>query len=425
MRRYRLLSLSPCENKVRRRGSGPTKTMSETPPSTSPTSGVSSAEVSLRTVALVFLKLGTIAFGGPAAHVAMMEDEFVTRRQWLAREQFLDRLAVANLLPGPSSTEMAILIGYEKRGWLGLLVAGCSFILPAAIIVGAIASAYVRYGTLPRVNGVLYALKPVVIAIVIQAFWRLARAAVKTKWLACVGVVAASLYAIRVHEVLILGISALLAGTTALYRAPASSTGGAAVFFLPSLRASRVSAFYAATTAAAAPFGLWRLFGVFAKIGAVLFGSGYVLLAFLRADLVDRLHWLTEKQLLDSVAVGQITPGPVFTTATFIGYIVGGVPGAIVATIGIFLPAFLFVAFSGFLVPKIRRSPVAASMLDGVVVGSLALMGAVAWQLGRAAIIDIPTVVIAIAGTALLLTLRIKPAWLIVAAGIFGWLYRG
>ena len=175
----------------------------------------------------------------------------------------------------------------------------------------------------------------------------------------------------------------------------------------------------------AAPFGLWRLFLVFAKIGAVLFGSGYVLLAFLRADLVDRLHWLTERQLLDAVAVGQITPGPVFTTATFIGYIIGGTPGAVIATVGIFAPAFLFVAISGLVIPKIRRSRVAASMLDGVVVGSLALMGVVVWQLGRAAIIDVPTLVIAIVSTALLVRFRVNSAWLIVAAGAFGWLYRG
>jgi chromate transporter len=291
-------------------------------------------------------------------------------------------------------------------------------------MVGAIASIYVRYGTLPRVSGILYALKPVVIAIVVQAFWKLARSAIKTKWLACIAVLAAALYAIRVHEVLILVISALLAGIPLLYRVLTSARGS--VFScLPLVTAFHTPAFFVAATASTAPFGLWRLFWAFAKIGAVLFGSGYVLLAFLRADLVNRLHWLTEQQLLDSVAVGQITPGPVFTTATFIGYIVGGTPGAIVATTAIFLPAFLFVAASGFLIPKIRKSPVAASMLDGVVVGSLALMGVVAWQLGRAAIIDVPTIVIAIVSTVLLLTLRINSAWLIVAAGAFGWLYRG
>jgi chromate transporter len=380
---------------------------------------ISPTDVSLKAIALAFLKLGTIAFGGPAAHIAMMEDEFVSRRGWLSREQFLDRLAAANLLPGPSSTEMGLFIGYEKRGWPGLLVAGCAFILPAAILVGAIASAYVRYGALPQVSGVLYALKPVVIAIVIQAFWKLARAAVKTKWLAAIGLIAAGLYTIRLHVLAILALSAILASLPTLAHTRRYRLNSH--FFFPVINPAG-SLFVMSGTAA--PFGLGRLFLVFAKIGAVLFGSGYVLLAFLRVDLVERLHWLTEKQLLDAVAVGQITPGPVFTTATFIGYIVGGVPGAVVATIAIFLPGFLFVGASGLLIPRIRKSRLAGSMLDGVVVGSLALMGAVTWQLGQAAIVDLPTLGIAIVSTALLLTVRLNSAWLIAAAALFGWFHR-
>jgi len=379
--------------------------------------GMSTALVSLKEMTLVFLKLGTIAFGGPAAHIAMMEDELVTRRQWLTREQFLDRLGAANLIPGPSSTEMAIFIGYEKRGWPGLLIAGCSFILPAALLVGVIAAAYVRYGSLPQVSGVLYALKPVVIAVVVQAFWKLARSGVKSKWLGTVGVVAAVLYGIRVHEVLILAIAAVLALAPLLYqcfrRSPALPALAWPLSFTPVLAANVVTV----------PVNLLRLFLAFAKIGAVLFGSGYVLLAFLRGDLVNRLHWLTEKQLLDSIAVGQVTPGPVFTTATFIGYIIGGLPGALVATVGIFAPGFVFVALSGFLIPRIRRSLMAGAMLDGVVVGSLALMGVVAWQLGRAAIIDVPTLVIAVASGVLLLRFRVNSAWLIAAAGAFGWIH--
>jgi chromate transporter len=383
--------------------------------------GTLTVEVPLGEVALVFLKLGTIAFGGPAAHIAMMGDESVTRRRWLTREQFLDRMGAANLIPGPSSTEMAIFIGYEKRGWPGLLIAGCTFILPAAIMVGAIANAYVRYGTLPQVNVVLYALKPVVIAVVIQAFWKLARTAVKTAWLGFEALIAAASYALRVHEVLILAIAAIFAGAPVLYHALRTRAFLPALFLTP-ITPARAVAIFAATSA---PFGLWRLFLVFAKIGAVLFGSGYVLLAFLKADLVDRLHWLTERQLLDAVAVGQITPGPVFTTETFIGYIIGGTPGAIIATIGIFAPAFLFVGVSGVVVARIRKSMMLASMMDGAVVGSLALMGVVAWQLGRAAIIDVPTLLIAIVGAALLLSFRVNSVWLIAAAGVFGWLYRG
>ena len=380
--------------------------------------GPRAADVSLTELALAFIRLGSIAFGGPAAHIALMEDEFVTRRRWLTREQFLDRLGAANLIPGPSSTEMAIFVGYEKRGWPGLLVAGCSFIVPAALLVVLIAGAYVRYGSLPQAGGVLYALKPVVIAIVIQAFWKLARTAVKSKWVAVVGVASAVLYGMRVHEVLILVIAAVLAAAPIVYGKlksvrewPAAGIG---------LAAPPVA--LAATASVAVPVALWPLFLVFAKIGAVLFGSGYVLLVFLRADLVNRLHWLTEQQLLDSVAVGQITPGPVFTTATFIGYVVAGLPGALVATVGIFAPAFVFVALSGWLIPRIRRSMVAGAMLDGVVVGSLALMGVVAWQLGRSAIVNMPTFVIGTVSAALLLTFRINSAWLIAAAGVFGWL---
>jgi chromate transporter len=260
-----------------------------------------------------------------------------------------------------------------------------------------------------------------VIAVVIQAFWKLARTAVKTAWLGIVALIAAVSYALRVHEVLILAIAAILAGAPLLYRALRTRPLLPA-FFLTPMTPARAVAIFAATSA---PFGLWRLFLVFTKVGAVLFGSGYVLLAFLQADLVDGLHWLTERQLLDAVAVGQITPGPVFTTATFIGYIIGGTPGAIIATIGIFAPAFLFVGISGFVIPRIRRSTIAAAMMDGVVVGSLALMGVVAWQLARAAIIDLPTLVIAIVSTALLLRFRVNSVWLIAAAGAFGWLYRG
>jgi chromate transporter len=390
--------------------------------------------VSLASVCLAFLKLGTIAFGGPAAHIAMMEDEFVTRRRWLTREQFLDRLAAANLLPGPSSTEMTIFIGYEKAGWPGLLVAGCSFILPAAILVTLIAAAYVRYGSLPQAAGVLYALKPVVIAVVVQAFWKLGRSAMKSVWLAAVGVAAAVLYVLHLHEVVILAIAAGITGALCLYRQARSSHRlpmailapfgvGPALVGAASVAGSPARAVFA-RAGVDAPAGLWRLFLVFAKIGAVLFGSGYVLLAFLRGDLVDRLHWLTSQQLLDSVAVGQITPGPVFTTATFIGYLVAGLPGALVATVGIFAPAFIFVAVSGLLIPRIRRSKLAGAMLDGVVAGSLALMGVVAWQLGRAALVDIPTVVIAVASLILLLRFRVNSAWLIAAAAAFGLIWR-
>jgi chromate transporter len=386
--------------------------------------------VSLWTLATAFLKLGTIAFGGPAAHIALMEEEFVRRRQWLTQQEFLDRLGAANLIPGPSSTEMAIYIGYTKRGWPGLIVAGCCFIIPAAILVCAIAAAYVRYGSMPRVGGVLYALKPVVIAVVLQAFWKLARSAVKTMWLGALGIAAATLAFFQMDSLLILAGAGVLAGLPVLlgnFKSKSATT--AALIWLKNSLPLRPRILLTTTAAAsglaAVPFSLWRLFLTFLKIGSVLFGSGYVLLAFLRSDFVLRLHWLTEKQLLDSVAVGQVTPGPVFTTATFIGYLVGGVPGAAVATVGIFLPGFLLVAVSGPLIPRIRRSRLAGAILDGVIVASLALMGVVTWQLGRAALIDPLTIAITIVSAILLFRWQVNAAWLILAAAIVGMIHGG
>src|SRR5215475_10702303 len=288
-------------------------------------------------LAWVFLRLGTIAFGGPAAHLAMMEEEVVRRRAWLSRDEFLDLLGATNLIPGPNSTEMAIHIGRRRAGWPGLLVAGSCFILPAALIVTALAWAYVRYGSLPQTDALLYGVKPVVIAIILQALWRLGRAALKTKSLALVGAVGILLNFLGVHELVILfgagtaiGLGSMVAGR--MRRGESLSLIPAAFLLRTALAAPATSS-----------FGLWPLFFFFLKVGSVLFGSGYVLLAFLRADLVERWRWLTEPQLFDAITAGQVTPGPVFTTATFIGYVLGGLPGAIVATVGIFLPAFFFV----------------------------------------------------------------------------------
>lgn len=369
---------------------------------------VSPEPVSLTEIALAFLKLGTIAFGGPAAHIAMMEDEFVRRRKWLSHQEFLDRLGASNLIPGPSSTELAIHIGFSKRGWPGLLVAGCCFIVPAAILVALIAAAYVRYGSLPRVEHILYAIKPVVIAVVLQALWNLGRTAVKSAWLAVIGVGGVAAYLLHTHELVLLAAAGLAAAAPLLVR----SRRTAMLLLAP----------IGAVALKPAPFGLARLFLTFLKIGSVLFGSGYVLLAFLRSDFVDRLGWLTEKQLLDAVAVGQVTPGPVFTTATFIGYLVGGGRGAAVATIAVFLPAFILVAASGPVLPKIRRSAVAGAFLDGVIVGSLALMAVVAWQLGRAAIVDFTTAAIAGVSAVLLFAFRVNSAWLVIGAAVAGWM---
>lgn len=379
--------------------------------------GHSTKAKELTALAGLFLKLGTTAFGGPAAHIAMMEDEVVRRRGWLTREEFLDLLGATNLIPGPNSTEMAIHIGHRRAGWPGLLVAGCCFILPATLIVSVIAWAYVRFGKLPNAEGLLYGVKPVIIAIVAQALWGLGRTALKTKPLAVIAAAAAALSFLGVNELLILfGTGFLVLSARSVMRKSASPITPL-LGIAPALPLA-VSA--GATAVAAAPFGLWPMFLFFLKVGSVLFGSGYVLLAFLRADLVDRWGWLTENQLLDAIAVGQITPGPLFTTATFIGYLLGGAPGATLATVGIFLPAFVFVAISGPFVTRLRRSPALAAFLDGVNAASLALMAVVTWQLGRVALCDWPTASLALISVVLLLRYRLNSTWLVLGGAAVG-----
>jgi chromate transporter len=373
----------------------------------------------LRELAVLFLRLGTLAMGGPAAHVAMMEDE-VVRRRWMTHERFLDMLGVCNLIPGPNSTEMAIHIRQLRAGFSGLVGAGACFILPAAAIVMAIAWMYVRYGTMPQAVGLLYGIKPVIIAVVLQALWGLGRTAIKSRLLAAIAIVSfvAALFDVNEMIVLIGGGVVMMAIRAVEDRDAARATLAA----LPTVatRASAVKPAAIAAAVVAVPFSLTTLFLFFLKVGAVLFGSGYVLLAFLRTDLVDRLHWLTQAQLLDAVAVGQVTPGPVFTTATFIGYILGGFRGAVVATLGIFLPSFFFVSISGPLIPHLRRSPLAGAFLDGVNVGAWALMAAVTLFLARAAVVDVVTMILAIASAFVLIRYRINSAWLVIGGGLIG-----
>lgn len=364
----------------------------------------------LRDLAWVFLRLGATSFGGPAAHIALMEEEVVRRRGWLTRERLLDLLGAANLIPGPNSTELAIHIGHDQAGWRGLVVAGVCFIAPAMLIVMAIGWAYARWGALPATTTLLYGVKPVIIAVVGQALCGLARTAIKSWQLGalCAAAIAAS--ALGVNELVILlaaGVAAVSAHSRALRSVPAA--------FVPlaSLAPAKVAS-------ALAPFGLGSLFLFFLKVGAVLYGSGYVLVAFLRADLVQRYHWLTETQLLDAVAVGQVTPGPVFTTATFIGYILGGPAAAMLATLGIFLPAFVFVAASGPLLPRLRRSPHAGALLDGVNVASLALMAVAIAQLARDALVDLQTIALAVVSAVLLMRFRVRSTWLVLGGAGFG-----
>ncbi|MGA3166769.1 MAG: chromate efflux transporter [Terriglobia bacterium] len=386
-----------------------------------PVSAGTERSATLKEVAWLFLRLGTTAFGGPAAHAAIMEDEFVRRRGWLTREKFLDLLGAANLIPGPSSTEMAIYIGYQRAGWRGLLLGGVCFIVPAMLLVLAIAWAYVRYGRLPQVSGVLYGVKPVIIAVVLQAILGLGRIAVKTRFLALIGLLAALLAISNLNILIILvGAGTMLALGRWLRQEGPRSAKPLAILLALALAVMVVELVPTMRSGPAVAFGLGPLFLYFVKIGSVLYGGGYVLLAFLRTDLVARWHWLTSAQLLDAVAVGQVTPGPLFTTATFIGYLLGGPLGALIATVGIFMPAFFFAAISGSLVPRIRRSAIAGAFLDGVNVASLALMAVVTVQLGRAAIVDLLTLALAAASALLLLRFRVNSAWLVLGGGLIG-----
>ena len=373
---------------------------------------------SLAELARLFLRLGITAFGGPAAHIAMMRDEVVERRHWLTDTEFLDLLAATNLIPGPNSTEMAIHLGYKRGGLPGLLLAGSCFILPACLIVGAIAWGYVRYGDTPQVGWLMYGVSPVIIAIVAHALWKLGKSAVKGPLSALIGALVAGLALAGWNELGLLALGGVVMVGARLGRP------GIAAGMLAALGAGGTLFAQGAATIAV-PVTLTRLTLFFLKVGSILFGSGYVLLAFLRADLTDRWGWLTDQQLIDAVTVGQVTPGPVFTTATFIGYLLGGWAGATLATIGIFTPGFLFVAISQPLLPRLRDSATTGALLDGVVVASLGLMASVTWHLGRSAIVDVPTVGLTIVAAAILLTLRPNSSWLVLGGGAAGWVLRG
>jgi chromate transporter len=368
----------------------------------------------LAEVTLFFLRLGVTAFGGPAAHIAIMRDEVVKRRKWIDDQGFLDLLGAANLIPGPTSTEMAIYLGFRRVGWRGLVLAGVCFISPAMLIVLALAWAYVRYGSTPAAGGILYGVLPVVIAIVAQALWGLGQKAVKGWLTAVAGVAVAGLYFMRVNILVLLLAAGLVVMLGENWRR--LKTVKVSVILLPLSGAGLAGG----AAAAAAPFSLLLLFLNFLKIGSVLYGSGYVLLAFLRADFVTRLGWLTDKQLIDAIAIGQVTPGPVFTTATFIGYLLGGLPGALLATLGIFLPSFFFVAISSLFIPYIRNSAWASGFLDGVNVASLGLMLGVTVQLAATALVDPITIVIALVSLGLLFRFHTNTTWLIAGSALLG-----
>ena len=366
-----------------------------------------------REVALLFLRLGTIAFGGPVAHTAMMREELVRRRGWVTDERFVDLMGATNLIPGPNSTELAIHLGYDRARWRGLLLAGLCFIVPAALIVTALAWAYVEYGDTPSAEWLLYGVVPAVLAIVAWALVALLRTVVKNVWLGLLAAVGLAAYLLGVHELAVLFGGAAVAGLARL-----ASRAGRHALLAP------LAVLYPDPTAGQ----LGQLFLTMLKIGAVLYGSGYVLLAFLEGDLVDRLGWVTEQQLLDAVSIGQVTPGPVFTTATFLGYLVAGLPGAFLATVGIFLPSFVFVGLLTRITDRLRASPWTATMLDGLNATALALMAGVSWELGRSALVDGWTAGIFGATLLLMWRTRLNSAWYVaggaaagILLGLLGW----
>ncbi len=388
----------------------------------------------LRELVALFLKLGTISFGGPAAHVALMETEVVGKRQWLTRQQFLDLLGAANLIPGPTSTEMAINVGFVRAGWVGLCVAGVSFILPAAVITGAFAWAYVRFGALTQAVSVLAGIKAAVIAVIAIAIWRLGKTAVKGVGLAVLGGLSLAAFFLGVNPIAILfggGLLGMLARRAASVRAAAallispllsrgpfasSTPRGTLTVWLRPLGAIAVTS---AAVAGIRP-SVYQIGMFFLKVGAVLYGGGYVLLAFLEQGLVQQHAWLTHRQLLDAVAIGQFTPGPVLSTATFIGYILGGAPGAAVATVAIFLPSFFYVALLAPVLFRLRQSAWMAAFLDSVNVCAVALMGGVTFRLAGDVLRGWPFWGIAAAALLVLLRWKLSPAWVVLGGGIAG-----
>jgi len=366
--------------------------------------------VGLVALGLLFARLGSTAVGGPAAHIALMQRELVEERGWLSNAEFLDLVGASNAIPGPTSTEVAMYTGRRHGGIPGLVVAGLGFIAPAALIVGVLAWAYVRYGTRPAVGDVLAGVKPVVVAVVLMAVVRLGRAAFTSRLLMAIGAGVLAAYLAGLNEpVLLLAASGAAATAGGWRRHPPGTAALAAVIGVPAL----------AATQTANP-DLPRIFGAFLKIGALLFGSGYVLLAFLRRDLVLSYGWLTEGQILDAIAVGQVTPGPVFTTATFVGYLLRGVPGAVVATVAIFLPAFVMTAVLEPLIAKLRAKPVTAAALDGLNAAAVALMLGVTWYLARDAVVDVPTALLAVGSLAVLLRFEVNPVWLMAVGAAAG-----
>jgi chromate transporter len=369
-------------------------------------------------LAKLFLRLGLTSYGGPAAHIAMMEDEVVTRRRWMSHEHYLDLIGATNIIPGPNSTEIALHIGYERGGWLGLFVAGLSFIFPAALTTLAFAVIYSLYGLKPEFAPVLQGIKPAVIVVILAASWRLGRKAVKSPALAGVGSGVILLILAGISEVIaMLGGAFIGACILRYFKTPRR------ILFFNIVPLGFVSGlpFLSASSSAALSLGSLAVF--FLKVGSILYGSGYVLVAFLEGELVGKYHWLSQAQLLDAVAIGQFTPGPVLSTATFIGYLLAGLPGALVATMCIFLPSFLFVLILNPIIPRLREWHWTAAFLDSVNVAAVALMIVVIYRLGVETLVSWQSILIAICAAVLFFSFKLNSAWVVVFGGLFGFLF--
>lgn len=364
-------------------------------------------------LALAFLKLGFTAFGGPVAAYAMMREEFVIRRKWLSEDGFFDFLGVANLVPGPNATELAILIGNHVAGWRGFIVAGICYIFPAMLTVLGLAWIYVQFGTLPALEGVLFGIKPVVVAILLAGTWGILKPRIRNFAGLAIAFAAGLAYLAGVSPFLLLVAGGLILG---IYRFIQQST------LPPSLTLLLLAlpVWLAEPTAQSVPFSLGRLFWVFLKAGAMMLGSGYVLLAFIHDDLVVRLGWLTEAEMIDAIAVGQVTPGPLSSTATFVGYVMGGLPAAVLASLAMFIPSFIFIGIVARLVEKIRANKHYEGVIEGVNFTALGLMAGVTWEISTTAIVDPITGGIAALSLLLLLVARLSSPWLILGGAVIG-----
>lgn len=363
----------------------------------------------LKEIAKLFFKLGSIAFGGPAVHIAMMEDEVVKKRKWMTQEHFLDLVGATNLIPGPNSTEMTMHCGHERAGWKGLFVAGFCFIFPAVVITSIFAWLYQQYGQLPKVEPFIYGIKPAVISIIIMAAFRLGKKSVKNTELTILGIITLVACLFGVNEIVALFGCGFLGLVFYLFKKKIGNLKS----FIPLLLIQ-----------ASEPFkiGTLKIFLTFLKVGAILYGSGYVLFAFLDSELVAN-GWLTRQALIDAVAVGQITPGPVLSTATFIGWQMNGIAGAIAATIGIFLPSFLFVLILNPLIPKMRKSKIIGAILDAVNVAAVALIIVVSVEMGKDTLTDWRTIVIAIASLIIVFVFKkMNSAFIVLGGAIIGYL---